>query len=46
MNKVINYLREWNVWRKRNLNGKTHHFLVLIEFVHSPTFDAFRNSHF
>lgn len=42
MSNPILYIREWNLWRKRNMNGKFHHFLVLIGFIHSPTFEALR----
>ena len=28
----------WNEWRKHNMDGPLHHFLVLIGFVKSPSF--------
>lgn len=31
------YVHRWNVWRKRNMNGKIYKFLVLIKVVNSPT---------
>lgn len=34
----INRLKLWNEWRKHNMNGPLHHFLVLIGFVKSPSF--------
>ena len=39
MKKIITYFQRWNKWRKRNLNGKLHHILVLIGLANSPTFD-------
>ena len=33
--------KRWNNWRKRNKNGWFHHILVLLEIVHSPTFETF-----
>ena len=38
MNKLVKYIRRWNIWRKNNLNCKLHKFLVLIGFVKSATF--------
>lgn len=35
--KVINHIRRWNKWRKCNLNGWFHKFLVLIGIIKSPT---------
>lgn len=35
---MLDHLRRWNKWRKRNINGAFYHFLVLIGAVHSPTF--------
>lgn len=42
MRKLIWYLQDWNDWRKHNLNGRLHHFLVLIGFIKSPTFGCYR----
>jgi hypothetical protein len=39
MKKLITYFQRWNKWRKRNLNGKLHHILVLLGLANSPTFD-------
>lgn len=36
--KIIKHYRVWNYWRKLNSNSKFHKFLVLIGFIHSPTF--------
>ena len=33
----INHIRRWNVWRKRNLNGRFYKFLVLVGVTKSPT---------
>lgn len=37
MTKLLRHFRRWNLWRKRNLNGRLHHFLVLIRLRKSPT---------
>lgn len=37
MRRVINHIRRWNKWRKYNLNGRLHKFLVLIGITKSPT---------
>lgn len=29
----------WNEWRKHNKDGPLHHFLVLIGFTKSPSFN-------
>ena len=39
MKGIITWVKVWNDWRKHNLNGRLHKFLVLIRVVHSPTFD-------
>ena len=39
MEKLIRHIRRWNYWRKHNVNGRIHHFLVLIGFIKSPTFN-------
>ena len=36
---MIRHIRRWNYWRKHNVNGHIHHFLVLIGFIESPTFN-------
>lgn len=38
MKKLIRHIRRWNYWRKNNVNGRIHHFLVFIGLVESPTF--------
>lgn len=43
MGKAIKYFKEWNDWRKRNMNGRFYKFLVLIKLAKSPTFEAYRN---
>lgn len=40
MKRIISWVKAWNEWRKHNLNGRLHKFLVLIRVVHSPTFDV------
>lgn len=42
MKKLIRYFKEWNEWRKRNMNGKFYKFLVLIKIAKSPTFESHR----
>lgn len=34
----LNHIKTWNRWRKINGDGPFHKFLVLIGFIHSPTF--------
>lgn len=36
--KLIRYFRRWNYWRKRNMNGRLYHILVLFGIAKSPTF--------
>ena len=34
-----NHIERWNKRRKYNTNGRLHHILVLLGWVHSPTFE-------
>lgn len=34
---MLNHIRRWNIWRKRNLNGPIHKILVLFGVTKSPT---------
>lgn len=34
--------KDWNKWRKDNLNGKLHQLLVLFGIIKSPTFELNR----
>lgn len=36
--KLLEHLKAWNKWRKNNSNSKFHKLLVLIGFIHSPTY--------
>ena len=36
--KLLDHIRIWNKWRKRNTNSKLYKFLVLVGLRHSPTF--------
>ena len=38
---VQNY-KKWKNWQKRCINSRFYKFLVLIGFVHSPSFEAFK----
>lgn len=38
---VQNY-KKWKDWQKRCINSRFYKFLVLIGFVHSPSFEAFK----
>ena len=38
MKNLSRHIRRWNYWRKRNVNGRLHHILVLLGVVKSPTF--------
>ena len=38
MKNLSSHIRRWNRWRKRNVNGRLHHILVLLGVVKSPTF--------
>ena len=37
MRRITNHVKRWNKWRKHNLNGPLHKFLVLIGLIKSPT---------
>ena len=37
MSRVIIHIKRWNKWRKNNMNGKLHKFLVLIGIKKSIT---------
>ncbi len=37
---VKNY-KKWKDWQKRCINSRFYKFLVLIGFIHSPTFEAY-----
>ena len=37
MNRLVRHFRVWNIWRKRNGNGRLHHFLVLVGLIKSPS---------
>ena len=41
--RVIDYIKQWNVWRKKNTNSKFYKFMVLTKFVGSPSFEAHKN---
>ena len=34
---MLNHIRRWNIWRKRNLNGPIYKILVLFGVIKSPT---------
>lgn len=34
---IIKHFKRWNIWRKRNINGRMHKFLVLVGIRKSPT---------
>lgn len=36
MKKIIKHIQRWNIWRKTNLNGPLHKFLVLVGLIKSP----------
>ena len=36
--KLLDHIRIWDKWRKRNTNSKLYKFLVLVGLRHSPTF--------
>lgn len=38
MSKLIRHVKQWNRWRKHNMNPWYHKLLVLLGIVHSPTF--------
>ena len=37
MSKLITHIKRWNKWRKNNMNGKLHKFLVLLGIRKSIT---------
>lgn len=37
MKKLIRHIKNWNIWRKHNANGRIHHILVLLGIIKSPT---------
>ena len=37
---MIKYYKKWNTWRKRCINNWFYKFLVLIGFIHGPSFEA------
>ena len=37
---MINRIKIWNVWRKKNLNNKFYKILVLFGIAISPTFEV------
>lgn len=37
MKNLIKHFRRWNIWRKRNLNGRLYKILVLFGITKSPT---------
>lgn len=42
MSRMVKHLKEWNKWRKRNMNGRFYKFLVLIKIEKSPTFEIMK----
>lgn len=34
---MLDHIRRWNIWRKRNVNGPIHKILVLFGVNKSPT---------
>ena len=39
---MVKKYKKWKDWQKRCINGWFYKFLVLIGFVHSPSFEAFK----
>ena len=39
---MVKKYKKWKDWQKRCINGLFYKFLVLIGFVHSPSFEAFK----
>ena len=39
---MVKKYKKWKDWQKRCINGWLYKFLVLIGFVHSPSFEAFK----
>lgn len=42
--KLLDHIKIWNKWRKRNTNSQFYKFLVLVGFIHSPTMSVFKMS--
>ena len=40
--RLLDHIRIWDKWRKRNTNSKLYKFLVLVGLRHSPTFMALK----
>lgn len=38
---MIHRFKIWNVWRKHNRNNTVIKILVLLNIIHSPTFEIF-----
>lgn len=38
---MIQHIKNWNRWRKGNINSKKHKLLVLLKLRHSPTMAYF-----
>ena len=36
---MVNHIKKWNRWRKRNINSHFYKLLVLLKLVKSPTFE-------
>lgn len=41
MKKILHRIRKWQEWKRRSLNSGFYKALVLLGFLHSPTFDLF-----
>lgn len=39
---IVKHLKEWNKWRKSNMNSRLYKFLVLIKIAKSPTFEMIK----
>lgn len=39
---MVKKYKKWKDWQKHCINGWFYKFLVLIGFVHSPSFEAFK----
>ena len=42
--KLLDHIRIWDKWRKRNTNSKLYKFLVLVGFMHFPTMSVLKMS--
>ena len=42
MKYVIRHVKDWNKWRKNNLNSWWFKFLILIGLISSPTFEVYK----